>query len=87
MMIGASRATCADIGGDGDVGLRQLGSRRGVDIEADHPPAALDEVAGDRASHDAKPDDSNGLVHESLLPGRIAVAGSRGRALILVIKR
>ena len=44
-------------------GRRKLGSFRGVGIEADHPPSALDKVAGDRASHDAKPDDSNGLVH------------------------
>jgi hypothetical protein len=35
---------------------------------ADHAPSAIDEIAGDRASHDAKPDDSNGLVLESSFP-------------------
>ena len=39
----------ADIGGDGDVGLRQFGSRCGVNIKTDDPPAALDQIAGDRA--------------------------------------
>ena len=68
--------------GDGDAGLRQLGALGGVDIEADHAPAALDEVAGDRAAHDAKPDDSNGLVHASLLPCRIRLTGNARRALI-----
>ena len=64
MMIGASRASCATSPAMVDVGLRQLGSRRGVGIETDDPPAALDEIAGDRASHDAKADDCNGPVHE-----------------------
>jgi hypothetical protein len=36
-----------------------------VYIETDHVLSAINEAAGDRASHDAKPDDSNGLVHES----------------------
>jgi hypothetical protein len=40
----------------------------GVDIEADHAPPAIDKVARDRASHDAKPDYPNGLVHESSFP-------------------
>jgi hypothetical protein len=35
---------------------------------ADHAPSAIDEIADDRASHDAKPDDSNGLVLESSFP-------------------
>jgi len=33
MMIGAP-AQLADIGGDGDVGLRQLGSRCGVNVKS-----------------------------------------------------
>jgi len=55
----------ADVGGDCDVGESKLGSSCGVDIKADHAPFTIDKVAGDSASHDAKPDDSNGLVHES----------------------
>ena len=48
---------------------RKLGSFGGIGIEADHPPSALDKVAGDGAAHDAKPDDSNSLVHaNSFLP-------------------
>ncbi len=55
----------ADVTGDCGVGEGKLGSSCGVDIKADHAPFTIDKVAGDRASHDAKPDDSNGLVHES----------------------
>jgi hypothetical protein len=50
--------------GDCDVGLREFGSvaqRR----YRNRSRAIRNEAAGDRASHDAKPDDSNGLVHES----------------------
>ena len=69
--------------GDRDVGLRKLGASRGVGIEADHAPSALDEVAGDRASHDAKADNSNGLVHEScFLAIEFGLTGNAGRALI-----
>ena len=70
-----------DIVGDRDAGLRQLGALCGVDIEADHAPSALDEVARDRASHDAKPDYANGLVHENLLPIGFGLQDGRGRAL------
>jgi hypothetical protein len=52
------------IGGNDDVRGCKLGPFGGVDIEADYPPSALDQVARDRASHDAKPDNSNGLVHD-----------------------
>ena len=51
--------------GNGNAGLRHLGSPRGVDVGADNLPSALDQVAGDRAAHDAESDDPNGLVHES----------------------
>jgi hypothetical protein len=43
--------------GDCDVGQRKFGSSCGVDIEADHAPSTIDEIAGDRASYDAQPDD------------------------------
>ena len=49
--------------GDDDLGRRKLGALGGVGIEADHAPPAIDKVAGDRPAHDAKPDDSNSLVH------------------------
>jgi hypothetical protein len=49
----------------GDVSERKLGSPRGVNIEADNAPSAVDEISRYRASHNAKPDDSNGPVHES----------------------
>jgi hypothetical protein len=49
---------------------------------ADHAPCAIDEIAGDRASHDAKPDDSNGLVLESSFPiCRIRLTANASRAL------
>ena len=57
----------SDAVGDDDVGLREFGPLGGIDIEADHPPSALDEVAGDRATHDAEADNSNGLFHMSSL--------------------
>jgi hypothetical protein len=61
----------------------KLGSSSCVGIETDHAPSAIDEVAGDCASHDAKPDDSNDLVHESSFPScRIRLTGNAGRALI-----
>jgi hypothetical protein len=50
---------------------------------ADHAPSAIDEIAGDRASHDAKPDDFNGLVLESSFPScRIRLTANASRALI-----
>src|SRR6267142_155948 len=55
----------ADVVGDCDAGEGKLGSSCGIDIKADHAPFTIDKVTGDRASHDAKSDDSNGLVHES----------------------
>jgi len=55
----------ADVVSDCDVGGRKLGSSCGIDVKADHAPFTIDEVAGNRAPHDTKPDDSNGLVHET----------------------
>ena len=63
MMTGALPRDPAGIIGDRDTGQRKLGASCGIDVKADDAPPALDEIAGDRASHDAKPDDSNGLVH------------------------
>ena len=80
MMMGALARDLADVIGDRDTGERKLGASCGVDVKADDAPAALDEIAGDRASHDAKPDDSNGLVHERSLPAD-RFAGDAGRAL------
>jgi hypothetical protein len=54
--------------GDYDVGLCQLVSPRCIYIEGDDAPAAIDKIAGNRASHDAKSNDSNSLVHASSLP-------------------
>jgi hypothetical protein len=66
-----------DVIGDRDVGEREFGSSCGVDIEADDAPPAIDEIAGDCASHNAKPDDSDGLVH-AFSPGyRIRLYGQR----------
>jgi hypothetical protein len=56
------------VAGDYDVGLYEFGSARRVDIIADNAPAAVDEIAGNRTSHDAKSDDSNSLVHASSFP-------------------
>jgi hypothetical protein len=82
MMMGASRETCSTITGNFNVGQRKLGSLCGVSIEADHGPSALNEIAGDRTTHDAKPDDSDGLVHESCFHGcRIRLTGKGRRAL------
>ena len=53
----------ADVIGDFDVGEGKFRSSCGVSIKADHAPLTIDQVAGDRASHDTKADDSNGLVH------------------------
>ena len=55
----------ADVVGDCDIGKRKLGSSSGVDIKTDHVPFTIDKIARNRAAHNAKPDDSNGLVHES----------------------
>ena len=56
---GLSDTTC-----DGDVSQRKLGPLGGIDIKADDAPAAINKVASDRATHDTKPDNSNGLIHE-----------------------
>jgi hypothetical protein len=60
------RAACdrTNVSCDRDIGKCKLGAPRGVDIVADHLPSALDEIAGDRAAHDAKTNDTNRLVHE-----------------------
>jgi hypothetical protein len=72
-----------DVTGDCDVGQRKLGASRGVGIEADHPPPAIDQVSGDRTAHDAKPNDSNCPVHEGSYPScRIRLTGNARRALI-----
>ena len=79
-MIGASRTTCDDVPGDFDMGLCKFGAPRGIGIEADHPPSALDEVARDRASHDTKSDNADGLVH-AFAPddaSSISTCGQRG---------
>jgi hypothetical protein len=62
------------VGRDRDVGPRHLGAPRCVKVVADHLPSALGQVAGDRTSHNAEPDDSNNLVHGSLPAGSPAVA-------------
>jgi hypothetical protein len=56
-----------DVTGNCNVGERKLGAPGGVRIETDDAPSAIDEVTSDRTPHDAKPDDANGLVHESCL--------------------
>jgi hypothetical protein len=61
MMMGASRASWRT---DCDIGQRKFGSSCGVDIKADDAPFPIYKIARYRAAHDAKPDDSNGLVHE-----------------------
>jgi hypothetical protein len=38
---------------------------RSVGIKSDHAPAAIDKIAADRATHDAKPDDSTVFVMRS----------------------
>jgi hypothetical protein len=50
-----------------NIGPPKLAPAYGIDIKSDHVPSALDKVAGNGASHDAKPDNSNGLVHASPL--------------------
>ena len=70
----------AGVIGDRDIGQRKLGASCGVDVKADDAPPAFDEIAGDRASHDAKSDDSNGLVHQRSLPADRFASGA-GRAL------
>jgi hypothetical protein len=62
----------ADVDGDCDIGQSKFGSSCGVDIKADDAPFPIDKIARNRAGHDAKPDDSNGLIHErSFLPNSI----------------
>jgi hypothetical protein len=58
----------AGVPGDDNVGPCKLVSPRGVDIVANNAPTAVDEIAGDRASHDTKSDDSDSLVHAWLFP-------------------
>ena len=70
-----------DIAGDLDVGECKFGSPCGDDIEADHAPSAVDEIAGNCATHDAKPDDSNGPVHEVLSRLSNSIDGQRAPRL------
>src|SRR6202020_2537436 len=50
---------------DGDTGFRELGACGGIGVEADHMPPARDQIARNRAAHDAEPDDPYRLVHVS----------------------
>jgi hypothetical protein len=63
-----------DVGGDRDIRQRHLRAPRRVKVVADSPPSALDQVAGDRPSHDAEPDDSDNLAHGFVPAGWTAVA-------------
>ena len=54
-----------DVFDDDDVGFGELGAFGSISIEADHAPPAGDQVARNRATHNAKPDDPNRLIHES----------------------
>ena len=53
---------------DDDVGFGKLGALGSISIEADHAPPAGDQIARNRAAHNAKPDDPNRLVHECSFP-------------------
>src|ERR1700742_2696098 len=71
------------VAGDRYPCLRQLGISFGIEIEADHMPSALDQVARNRASHNAKTDNPNGLVHSrSLPPVDFRLTGKASQALI-----
>src|SRR5262249_17382186 len=54
--------------GNRDICLRQFSICRRIDVESDHMPTSLDEIAGNRTAHDAEANDSNGLVHACLFP-------------------
>ena len=45
-----------------NIGLRHLGASCSVEVVTNHLPSAFDQIAGDRAAHDAEPDNSNRLV-------------------------
>jgi hypothetical protein len=61
MMTGTSRVSWATL-----AAIETFGRR--IDVETDHAPASLDEIAGNRAAHDAETNDSNRLVHACLFP-------------------
>jgi hypothetical protein len=72
----------SDVTGYLDVSRRKLAPTAGIDVETDHVPSALNEIAGNCASHDAKPDNSDGLVHASpLVPVENRLTGNARRAL------
>jgi hypothetical protein len=59
-----------DVTGNDDVRLRELGASGRIDIEADHMPAAIDQISSYRAAHDAEADDPDDFVHIRLFPTR-----------------
>ncbi len=52
-----------DVTCDCNLRLCELGAPRWIDIVPDNTPFAINQIACDRAPHDPKPDNSNGLVH------------------------
>jgi hypothetical protein len=71
---------------DDDIGFGEFGAFRGIRIEADHAPSACDQVARNRAAHNAKPDDPNRLVHPKF-PPKEARAGNGAAAFSIAIDR
>src|SRR5690349_7165308 len=64
-----------DVAGGPQAGVLKLSLARAVDVEADDAPAAFEQIARDRASHDAEPDDTDRPVHAGPLPSLISIDG------------
>ena len=60
MMVGTCGGEVLGVAGDLDAGPRHGAAAGRVDIVAHHPPAAGNEVFGERAAHDAEADDADG---------------------------
>src|SRR3954449_6000965 len=70
------------VGPDNDASRRQFSSSRRIDIKSQNAPSAINKVTGDRASHDAEPDNPDGFVHITSIPThRIRLTRNSGRAL------
>ena len=60
MMTGAAAATRLGVARDLDAGPGQFPAARRADVVADDAPAGGDQIAGERAAHDAEADHADG---------------------------
>ena len=63
MMVASSTARSLDVFGDLDASTRQRTTTLGIDVVADHPPAAIDKIPCENAAHNAETDNADSAFY------------------------